>query len=128
MVHWRYVLFLFLWLLVVCIQFFRFFFLFRDLFKGKDIFVIDTAEQTAIEGLYGHYFGPFPIVYLFPVSIQHSVVVMIKLNGMATVNRSFVQYGKDQVDFFILGLRFKHRFATMDGKGELLIEFLYVGV
>ena len=75
--------------------------MFRDLFKGIDIFVIDTAEQAAIEGLYGHYFGPFAIVYLFPVFIQHSVVVMMKLDGMPTVNSPFVQYGKNQVDFFI---------------------------
>ena len=73
----------------------------RNLFKGIDIFVIDTAEQVAIEGLYGHYFGSFSIMYLFSVFIQHSVVIMIKLDRMPTVNSPFIQYGKDQVDFFI---------------------------
>ena len=67
----------------------------RNLFKGINILVIDTAEQVAIKGLYGYYFGPFAIVYLFPVFIQHSVVVMMKLDGMPTVNSPFVQYSKD---------------------------------
>ena len=75
--------------------------MFRDPFKGIDVLVIHATEEAAVKCLYGHYFGPFAIVYLLPVFIQHSVVVMMKLDGMPTVNSPFVQYSKDQVDFFI---------------------------
>ena len=60
--------------------------------------------------------------------VQHPVMIVLKLNAVSAIYSPFIEYSKNQIDFLICGLRFKHGFGTMDGKRELFIEFLYVGV
>ena len=102
--------------------------MFRNLFQCVDILIVDATGKAAIKGFDNHDFGAFAVVYLSAPGVEHTVMIMHKENRMPTVYCALCQDSKNPVEFFTRGLLFKGRFATMNGKGELLIEFLYVGV
>lgn len=100
--------------------------MFGDLLQCMDILIIDTAEKASVKSLDNHYFCAFAVMYLFPSGVQHPVMAVPELDRMPAIHGPFCQDSENQVDFFIFRLRFKHRFDTIKGKRELLIEFFYV--
>ena len=116
MVHWRNIAFLRLYFLVIRIDFFGFPGVFRYFFQGINVFVIHTAIEGFIKGLYYHDFCAFPVMNRKPFGIQHAVMATLELDAVAAVYGPFVQDSQYQVDFFIFRLRFKYGFDTIKGQ------------
>ena len=60
------------------------------------------------------------------ITVKHAIVFIGMLQTVTGIYSSFAQNGKNKVNFFVFGLHFEHRLDTINGKGKLLIEFLYV--
>ena len=68
------------------------------------------------------------IMYLFPLAVEQTVIMAIKLNRMSVVYGSASKYSKSQINLFIRGLFYKYRFGTIREKRELRVEFFQVGL
>ena len=86
------------------------------LFQGINVLVIDTAVQGAVKGPDHHDFRALPVVYRHSPVVQHPVMTALKLNAVSAIYSPFIEHGKNQIDFFIRRLCFKHGFGTMNGK------------
>ena len=67
-------------------------------------------------------------MYLFPLAVQQTVIMALKLNRVSAVYCSARKYSKSQINLFIRGLFYKYRFGTIREKRELRVEFFQVGL
>ena len=112
--HRRDIAFLRRGLLIFGIQFTGLISMYRNWLKGIGCFVIHAAVEVAVKSLDHHDLGAFSVVFLQTVLIDHAIMLILKLYAVPAVHLTLGKNGKDQVDFFIFGLFYEHRFDTIN--------------